>query len=69
MRYLLHCFVCPIYVAKMTNELIPYPFKLFYIVGTAHCANMYPDSPSDPPQLKEARVKIEALIGEWLKQD
>eukprot|EP00795_Rhopilema_esculentum_P016900 gene16900-8384_t len=38
-----------------------------YIQGTAHCANMYPDSNDDLPQLKEARAKIEATIGEWLK--
>ncbi|KAK6628671.1 hypothetical protein RUM43_002486 [Polyplax serrata] len=37
-----------------------------YIEGTAHCANMYPPSPKDVPQLVNARNKIEDLIGEWL---
>ncbi|XP_070538578.1 putative serine protease K12H4.7 [Ptychodera flava] len=38
-----------------------------YINGTAHCANMYPETPEDPPSLKEARQTIETLIGKWIQ--
>jgi len=44
-----------------------YDGKLFS--GTAHCADMYPSSPSDPPQLVAARRKISDLIGQWLDED
>uniref|UniRef100_A0A224XNZ5 Putative serine protease n=1 Tax=Panstrongylus lignarius TaxID=156445 RepID=A0A224XNZ5_9HEMI len=37
-----------------------------YIMGTAHCANMYPPSPRDPPQLVKARLHIFDHIGKWL---
>lgn len=40
-----------------------------YINGTAHCANMYPPSDDDLPQLKKARQRINHLIGKWLKHD
>lgn len=40
--------------------------KAVYINGTAHCANMYPSSNTDSPELTEARLKIKAIIGEWL---
>ncbi|KAI5734315.1 hypothetical protein M8J77_005022 [Diaphorina citri] len=40
-----------------------------YIPGVAHCANMYPPSPSDPPELTKARQRINHLIGKWLKQE
>lgn len=40
-----------------------------YIRGTAHCADMYPSSPSDPPQLVAARRKVSDLIGQWLDED
>ncbi|XP_075228469.1 putative serine protease K12H4.7 [Lycorma delicatula] len=39
-----------------------------YINGTAHCANMYPPSDHDSPELKDARVKISEFIGKWLKE-
>ncbi|CAH1366832.1 hypothetical protein MTP99_008111 [Tenebrio molitor] len=38
-----------------------------YIEGTAHCANMYPPTDTDLPQLKAAREQIDELIGSWLK--
>ncbi|XP_011860950.1 PREDICTED: putative serine protease K12H4.7 [Vollenhovia emeryi] len=38
-----------------------------YIKGTAHCANMYPPSERDMPQLKEARVQIKGIIQQWLQ--
>ena len=41
--------------------------KAFFIHGTAHCANMYPPSPNDPPELTQARVNITAAIRSWLQ--
>ena len=41
----------------------------FVSSGTAHCANMYPASDDDLPQLVEARATIEKLIGTWLKSN
>ena len=38
-----------------------------YIKGTAHCANMYPATKDDLPQLTQARQTIAKLIGQWLK--
>ncbi|CAD5116902.1 DgyrCDS5745 [Dimorphilus gyrociliatus] len=40
-----------------------------FIQGTAHCANMYPPSKKDPPQLTKARQKIGDLLEKWLAQD
>jgi len=40
---------------------------VFMFVGTAHCANMYPPSDQDSPQLRAARTKIAQLITGWLK--
>lgn len=37
-----------------------------FINGTAHCANMSPTSPSDPPSLTNARLKIDEQVGDWL---
>ena len=39
-----------------------------YIHGSAHCANMYPPSPRDPPALAPARQEITRIIGMWLAQ-
>nr|AHY81296.1 serine protease [Lygus lineolaris] len=39
------------------------------IDGTAHCADMYPASPDDPPQLVSARKRIDELIGKWLSAE
>jgi hypothetical protein len=47
------------------KELIVYVL----LSGTAHCADMYPSSPSDLPQLVAARRKISDLIGQWLDED
>ena len=38
-----------------------------YIEGTAHCANMYPESPDDPVQLKRARTEIGKLVHQWIE--
>lgn len=40
---------------------------IVYIKGTAHCADMYPDSPDDMPELKKARNLIKTQIGKWLQ--
>lgn len=40
-----------------------------YINGTAHCANVYPPSSNDLPQLSKARKKVGELIGQWLSQN
>ncbi|XP_012256835.2 putative serine protease K12H4.7 [Athalia rosae] len=50
-------------ITKSSNPRAP----AIYINGTAHCANMYPKSENDPPQLTEARERVGQLIGEWLK--
>jgi hypothetical protein len=34
--------------------------------GTAHCANMYPPAETDLKELKDARVKIEQYLSEWI---
>lgn len=39
-----------------------------YINGTAHCANMYPASASDPPQLTQARIEVALLVSDWINQ-
>lgn len=43
--------------------------NVFFSTGTAHCANMYPPSPTDLPQLKHAREMIRAFLSEWLTQN
>ena len=37
-----------------------------FIHGTANCANMYPASPYDRPELIDARKQIDSILGEWL---
>ena len=44
-------------------------FFIVNVLGTAHCANMYPASPSDTPQLVEARHQIQQHIMMWLQAD
>lgn len=41
--------------------------QAIYINGTAHCADMYPESDQDLPQLLQAREKIKDFIGKWLE--
>ncbi|KAM8952267.1 thymus-specific serine protease [Pelodytes ibericus] len=38
-----------------------------FINGTAHCANMSPSRPSDPPSLQKAREEITAQVATWLR--
>ncbi|XP_046852436.1 putative serine protease K12H4.7 [Xenia sp. Carnegie-2017] len=43
--------------------------QAIFIQGTAHCANMYPECASDPPQLIQARMKIKDHIAKWLTSE
>ncbi|XP_031831625.1 putative serine protease K12H4.7 [Nomia melanderi] len=61
-----HGSVDPWHVLGITKSLNPQA-PAIYINGTAHCANMYPPSKNDLPELKEARVQIGQLIRQWLK--
>ncbi|KAJ9590369.1 hypothetical protein L9F63_016606, partial [Diploptera punctata] len=62
-----HGSVDPWHALGITKTLISQS-PAIYINGTAHCANMYPSSPNDLPQLVEAREKISNLIGVWLTE-
>ncbi|RLU19036.1 hypothetical protein DMN91_009394 [Ooceraea biroi] len=60
-----HGSVDPWHVLGLTHSSNPQAPAIF-INGTAHCANMYPPSDRDMPQLKQARVQIKGLIEQWL---
>lgn len=60
-----HGSIDPWHALGITKTLSP-DAPAIYIKGTAHCANMYPPSENDLPQLKDARKQISSLIGEWL---
>ncbi|XP_011313900.1 putative serine protease K12H4.7 [Fopius arisanus] len=49
-------------ITKSSNPKTP----AFYINGTAHCANMYPASKQDIPELIAVRQKVGKIIGRWL---
>lgn len=57
----------PWHALGITQDVGPDATAIF-IQGTAHCANMYPEDPEDPPQLKAARQAVGQKIGQWLKQ-
>ncbi|KAM0732821.1 putative serine protease F56F10.1 [Formica fusca] len=61
-----HGSVDPWHVLGITTSSNPQA-PAIYINGTAHCADMYPSSENDMPQLKEARIQIKDLIKQWLK--
>ena len=42
--------------------------RAILIEGTAHCANLYPPAEDDPQQLKDARLTIGKLIGQWITE-
>ncbi|XP_024084121.1 putative serine protease K12H4.7 isoform X2 [Cimex lectularius] len=63
-----HGSIDPWHVLGITVSNKP-EIRAIYINGTAHCANMYPPSPKDPPQLTKARVNIVNQIGDWLSTD
>ena len=37
-----------------------------YILGTAHCKDMYSPKPDDPAELTFARQQIAAAVASWL---
>nr|CAD7589926.1 unnamed protein product [Timema genevievae] len=52
-------------ITKSVSDSAP----AIFIQGTAHCANMYPSSPDDPPGLVAARLQILELVKQWLQED
>ncbi|XP_043285971.1 putative serine protease K12H4.7 [Venturia canescens] len=62
-----HGSIDPWHALGITQSTDPKAPAIF-INGTAHCANMYPASSNDLPELTEARQKVNQLIGEWLKE-
>nr|XP_033332078.1 putative serine protease K12H4.7 isoform X1 [Megalopta genalis] len=60
-----HGSVDPWHVLGITKSFVPQA-PAIYINGTAHCANMYPPSENDLPDLKKARVEIAQLLAQWL---
>ncbi|XP_049810851.1 putative serine protease K12H4.7 [Schistocerca nitens] len=60
-----HGSIDPWHALGITHTLLSDSPAIF-IQGTAHCANMYPSAPNDPPQLVAARKKVGNLIGKWL---
>ncbi|KAJ8664614.1 hypothetical protein QAD02_006276 [Eretmocerus hayati] len=56
----------PWHALGICNSTMPTTPAIF-INGTAHCANVYPSSPNDLPQLTAARQKIQSLLKDWLK--
>jgi len=57
----------PWHALSVTQDL-SHSKKALLIEGTAHCANMFPESPTDPPSLIAARHQISKQIGKWLAQ-
>ncbi|XP_076453998.1 putative serine protease K12H4.7 [Babylonia areolata] len=57
--------VDPWHALGIVKDLSPNATAIF-IQGTAHCANMYPPSSSDPAGLVKARATISKLIGQWI---
>ncbi|KAK3872567.1 hypothetical protein Pcinc_022357 [Petrolisthes cinctipes] len=57
----------PWHTLGVLHDISPNATALF-INGTAHCANMYPASPRDPPQLVQARQQIFHLLRKWLHE-
>jgi hypothetical protein len=47
--------------------MILFLMKVSCFLGTAHCADMYPDADWDPEELKQARKTISDTIGKWLQ--
>lgn len=55
----------PWHALGITQDISPNLMAVF-INGTAHCANMYPASKFDRPELVEARALISSIVGQWL---
>jgi len=39
-----------------------------FIPGTSHCADMYDDKETDPPELREAREQVAELVAQWVNK-
>lgn len=63
---LMHCNYKLLHDSPSLLRLVVFVYD---VEGTAHCANMYPASPLDPPQLSEARKQIQHHIMLWLQTD
>lgn len=64
-----HGTIDPWHALGVTNSTAPLPQPSahpVYILGTAHCRDMYAASPSDPPALTQARAVIDKRVAEWL---
>ncbi|KAK8788222.1 hypothetical protein V5799_022004 [Amblyomma americanum] len=48
------------------TEDLAHDVTAIFINGTAHCADMYPPSEHDVPELTAAREQIEYLVGKWV---
>jgi len=57
--------VDPWHSLGVTHQISPF-LPAILIHGTAHCSNVYPDSPDDLPELIAAREEIKAFIGLWI---
>jgi len=55
----------PWHALSVTTNLSP-SLQAILIDGTAHCANVEPSSPNDPPSLVAARQKTSLQIEQWL---
>ena len=63
-----HGSIDPWHAMGLTETRSPSAPAIF-IPGTAHCANMYPESEEDCQQLREARQNIGALIHQWIEEN
>ncbi|EGD75014.1 hypothetical protein PTSG_07238 [Salpingoeca rosetta] len=55
----------PWHALSRTDTALPDGCDAIVIPQTAHCANMYPPSPDDPPALTRARETISSYLGVW----
>jgi len=55
----------PWHAVSFTHSPAP-GMPVIYILGTFHCANMYPSRAIDSPELKKARQEIDRLVAQWL---
>ena len=54
-------------VTNYTASQLPQPTEQsVYIEGTAHCADLYAASYTDPASLTQAREVISGLVSKWL---
>jgi len=41
----------------------------YVFLGVSHCADVYPSTPSDPPQLSKARETVVIYLKKWLEEN